>query len=659
MQLKSLSITNVKSFRETTLVTFDGSLNILVGPNGGGKSNLLDTITTVLHHFFLPGWVEGQSSDQYGTFKNVGRSNLFEPVLSHLQPFIGNTSPMGIEVTFTVRDSDKISMQTINDQLSAMGKELVKFRNGSQFEVDALRPYNLALFEVSPADMVYRILSGALDQGSLTDASREYLRYLNHHELYVLLGQEVGLVVPAEYLYFSPIRGAGSATSFEANLSQANPSDLRRAYLGATSRANTSLIQLATLRFGAKRRMLEKNAANEGFEKKWADDGEVKAITRYLARVGYSWSLDPVDPLRNIYRIVLHRDGTKFDISQASTGEQEIINYLIGLFAFGLNGGLLIIDEAELHLHPKWQVLLLDLLTELAITTNNQILISTHSPAFITPRSVRNVIRVFRDDKKTSRIRRLEGDEATTRDMLHVVNSHNNERMFFADVVVLVEGIMDRLVFAMLIERGMQTQNSTRIIEVLEVHGKTNFDRYRQFLENFGVEVRIVADQDFLLDIGDSNVKELFVTDWSAIDKKTLNDKKSIDRSTLAEVLENAITSKDLTTLDLLWKYIKSRRSALKTPLSAGEAKTVDAFINDRRAVGVFVLRRGEIEDYLPEGRRNVEGVIALTEDVAFTAWLAEAKESEGTKELVAIAEAIIGAVPAASKATAKLAPSS
>ncbi len=48
MKIKSLSLTGFKSFYENTKIQFDGQLNAVVGPNGCGKSNVLDAIRWIL-----------------------------------------------------------------------------------------------------------------------------------------------------------------------------------------------------------------------------------------------------------------------------------------------------------------------------------------------------------------------------------------------------------------------------------------------------------------------------------------------------------------------------------------------------------------------------------------------------------------------------------
>ena len=56
MKINSVQIGNCKSYREITEINFDNSFNVLVGPNGGGKSNTLDIITILIRNYFLPSY---------------------------------------------------------------------------------------------------------------------------------------------------------------------------------------------------------------------------------------------------------------------------------------------------------------------------------------------------------------------------------------------------------------------------------------------------------------------------------------------------------------------------------------------------------------------------------------------------------------------------
>lgn len=124
-------------------------------------------------------------------------------------------------------------------------------------------------------------------------------------------------------------------------------------------------------------------------------------------------------------------------------------------------------------MHPKWQNLLRDLFIELGNTTNNQFILSTHSPVFLTPDTLENIRRLSKSNEGSTIINSIDNDEIEDKkSLLHIINSHNNERMFFADHVVLVEGIHDRLVFESLVDLLRNEFELNKIIEILEVYGK-------------------------------------------------------------------------------------------------------------------------------------------------------------------------------------------
>ena len=69
-------------------------------------------------------------------------------------------------------------------------------------------------------------------------------------------------------------------------------------------------------------------------------------------------------------------------MNDLSTGEKQII-YRIGYILKNLgniNGAIVLIDEPEISLHPKWQIKLKDFLEELFNGYDVQFLIATHSP---------------------------------------------------------------------------------------------------------------------------------------------------------------------------------------------------------------------------------------------------------------------------------------
>ena len=74
----------------------------------------------------------------------------------------------------------------------------------------------------------------------------------------------------------------------------------------------------------------------------------------------------------------------KIDIEDVASGIKSfgILNFLDKADALN-SANLLIIDEPEVHLHPKWQIEYAKLLIYLVETRNLKILIASHSPYFI------------------------------------------------------------------------------------------------------------------------------------------------------------------------------------------------------------------------------------------------------------------------------------
>jgi AAA15 family ATPase/GTPase len=53
VKIRQVSIKTVTSYKEETTFAFDDKLNILIGPNGGGKSNLQKILAVILSNYFI------------------------------------------------------------------------------------------------------------------------------------------------------------------------------------------------------------------------------------------------------------------------------------------------------------------------------------------------------------------------------------------------------------------------------------------------------------------------------------------------------------------------------------------------------------------------------------------------------------------------------
>ena len=76
--------------------------------------------------------------------------------------------------------------------------------------------------------------------------------------------------------------------------------------------------------------------------------------------------------------IFTNSSGDKFDINELSSGEKQLFLRTLAIKMLNPENSIILIDEPELSLHPKWQQKIVDVYRK--IGKNNQIIIATHSP---------------------------------------------------------------------------------------------------------------------------------------------------------------------------------------------------------------------------------------------------------------------------------------
>ena len=80
---------------------------------------------------------------------------------------------------------------------------------------------------------------------------------------------------------------------------------------------------------------------------------------------------------RNI-TLFTNSSGDEFDINELSSGEKQLFLRTLAIKMLNPENSIILIDEPELSLHPKWQQRIVDVYRK--IGKNNQVIIATHSP---------------------------------------------------------------------------------------------------------------------------------------------------------------------------------------------------------------------------------------------------------------------------------------
>ena len=239
---------------------------------------------------------------------------------------------------------------------------------------------------------------------------------------------------------------------------------------------------------------------------------------------------------------------------------------------------------------------------------------ATHSPVFVSPSSIQYVSRVYSESQQSRIVRLTDTALPDAKHLLGMVNSQNNERLFFADKVVLVEGISDRIFFEALFTKYDVGKSTGTVYEIINVGGKGMFDPYRKLLNACKIPFSIIADLDYVNQIGSKNIKDLFKIDSKAISENVIDNVTSIDAQSLLSVMDSAIDTNNVDDLKSLWDYIKARQRRLRTDLTNEEQGVLDTFIQSKWTEKIFVLSKGALEAYLPIGykSKDMEKLIEL-----------------------------------------------
>ena len=157
-------------------------------------------------------------------------------------------------------------------------------------------------------------------------------------------------------------------------------------------------------------------------------------------------------------------------------------------------------------------------------------------------------------------------------------------------------------------------EGAIKTCEVIEVGGKGFFTAYENLLKACQVPYAIVADLDYVNEIGTPEIKSLFTVNQRSIAIDVINNPTSRDGNSLVARMRESLDSGNLEDLRALWEYIKSRQRRLREDLTVAERLILDEFITSMRSSNVFVLSKGDLETYLPFGykAKDVNKLIEL-----------------------------------------------
>lgn len=117
--------------------------------------------------------------------------------------------------------------------------------------------------------------------------------------------------------------------------------------------------------------------------------------------------LSEISKDENSMPIFTDSSGKKFGINELSSGEKQLFLRTLAIKMLEPENSIIMIDEPELSLHPKWQQKIVDVYRK--IGRNNQIILATHSPHILGSVEKENIILLEKNENGIVKVKT--GDE--------------------------------------------------------------------------------------------------------------------------------------------------------------------------------------------------------------------------------------------------------
>lgn len=663
MKVKKIHIDNILSYDNET-IELNKDLNIIVGANGSGKSNLMNIIIYLIKRY---------------CFRNYEISNIYGPERVGMKRYsIRQKNPLYnssedyflqkhkskdkdsslIDLSIMFEANDVINLNEIKNKKDLICEFLDKAIDNISFMEDK---YQIdknkvkEIFNINDNDLcidnelVLKIRETE-DGWKIENDNEKYYIYMKYFSLIVdilnLLNVKHNIKNP--FVFFEAYRNNSSETTkvgiteFD-NQGYTNLQTWQNLLsLNYSIGTNSTYIMLATKKYG---KMMRNAIEKENGLQDFYNSEDYMRLKKFFKNFEYDINLKCISPSNNIYQFYLLKDKLEIEIDTISSGEREIINFIFGLFLEELNDGIVIIDEPELHLHPNWQKKLIQILKKETENKNIQILFVTHSSSFISYNILNNIYRVYKDNGFSKCIRisdLLKDSDDDFRKNLSVINATNNEKIFFSNNVILVEGITDEILFKKIYESEIGKIPDG--LEFVSISGKNNLNNFKNVLDKLQIKYFYIGDFDNLYDF--EELKYLFTIDKKG-QKKDLKNKKNQSYAVL-DLLDSVDkfikdnNEENYNNLKNNYSLYNEKFVKIKSNISVEEQKIIDDFIKNKYNENFYILRSGEIENYLGTGNTNKS--VGFKKVISFlnnNDMYDEFKTTSGFQELKAIIENI------------------
>lgn len=385
IKVKSINLYEFRRFRELD-ITFDDNLTVIIGNNGVGKTSIVEALAKTFTWFN----------------NNLGRRSNARPVT--LSDINVNSDDFG-EITTTIELSQKCLfdtslVKTLPGSVDSKSSEVsdIKLAGLMYRHLVDNQDIDIPLLAYYSVDRSNFTLNQTVAEKAHGDDSINRFRALDN----ALEGN--GNLDSFSELYIELVNLAEGETSTEVKKLREQirsyESLIQDAYDNQEPPADDPVVKALQLKIEELATALKKNCSAK-------HQKQLDLVNRAIESIVPDVTDFEVDRSSGKVRIMVSNFGNRVNISQLSEGQKTLVA-LTGDLARRLvtlnpnsnnplhGHGIVIIDEIELHLHPKWQQTVLSKLRE--IFPKIQFIVTTHSPQILTHIANENTIIGLKSD---------------------------------------------------------------------------------------------------------------------------------------------------------------------------------------------------------------------------------------------------------------------
>ncbi len=522
MKIKSLQISNIWTFKyvdnieSAPKISFDKNFNILIGQNGAGKSTVLEVINFIFRRvLFVP---YNRNQDLYGkrtTINAVEKKTILKKIenIQYYRDFRLERNydfedkPQKIKVVVEIDDIDRANIQLLQANIAKLSPIVGNYSAEQMFaDGNYQNEYEIDIV-LNSTDQTYTVQSNQ-------DIGFTYLTAYNLYKEVIEIYNEDNQASPLSnlaesfaligsyrnYNNYSTHASLGGGNTAEKQIQQIKTNEYSKS-TGSLESGEPAIFSLVRLRMAAecfnliqtKKDTKECEMAANGLD-------FIKAINEKIKIVNLKLAIELIDVSSWNFTfsfVDTKRNKKVSDIGSLSAGQKAIVHLVLEAYGRGdIKGGLVIIDEPEIHLHYQFQNEYLMVIEKLNRLQGCQYVLVTHSESLISSDTIGSVIRVSLTEDGYTTINQP-FISTSQKWLVKILDNKRSTHAFFGSKVLLVEGEDDRYFLRALlgeIENRLK-KGIAQDITVLDINAKHDTE-WRNLFVSFGLKVFFVTDLD-------------------------------------------------------------------------------------------------------------------------------------------------------------------